>query len=76
MFVPVNEECAEDSELPGKGSGDVVELSMASTLTLHDTDVVEQFASGICIIIIGFIEDVSKFNSRPEWWLVELVGPD
>jgi hypothetical protein len=45
-------------------------------LTLQDTDVVEQFIEGICIIIIGLIEEVSKFNSRPEWLLDELVGPD
>jgi hypothetical protein len=50
MFVPVNEECPE-SELPGSSGGDVVELSMGSTLTLHDTDVVEQLTEGICIII-------------------------
>jgi hypothetical protein len=63
MFVPVNEGCS-DSELPGN-VGIVVELSMGgSTLTLHDTDVVEQLTEGICIIIIGLIEEVSKFNSR------------
>ena len=75
MFVPVNEECP-DSELPGN-VGIVVELSMGSTLTLHDTDVVEQLLTeGICIINIGLIDEVSKFNSRPEWLLDELVGPD
>jgi hypothetical protein len=60
----VKDECP-DSVLSDKG-GDVVTLSMGSTLTLQETDVVEQFIEGMCIIIIGLIEDVSKLNSSPE----------
>jgi hypothetical protein len=56
--------------------GEDAEFSIGSTLTLQDTDVVEQFIEGICIIIIGLIDDVSKQISRFECGLDDLVGPD
>ena len=79
LFGPIRDEGPEDSELLSDKGGDVEELSMGSTLTRHDTDVVVvSFNGGICIVIImGLIDDVSKFSSRPEWLVVdELVGPD
>ena len=64
---PVKDECPDDDSEFSDNGGDAVELSIGSTLTLHDTAVVlEQFIEGICIIIMGFIEDASNVNSTPE----------
>ena len=50
---------------------------MGSTLTLHDTDVVELLTEGIFIIIIGLNDEASKFSSKQEWSVDEFeIGPD
>ena len=75
LFASVKEQCP-NPELPDNGEV-VEEFSMGSTLTLHDTDVVELLTEGIFIIIIGLNDEASKFSSKQEWSVDEFeIGPD
>ena len=57
-FGPLKDEWPDPE--PSDNGGEDAEFSIGSTWTLQDTDVVEQFIEGMCIIIIGLIDDVSK----------------